>query len=512
MNPELKALLRRDYLSFARKAILELEGNRIGVEPYLKYLADGLKQFADGETPRLIVNLPPGHLKTWLGSICLAALMLAHDPSLKIMIVTHGEDLSKTIARNIRAILQSDWFRELFATRIKKDHAAITDFGTTAGGGVFVTSFHSRFTGHRADVIIVDDPHDIGDDLEEIERTIRSFTKELMSRLNDRKSGRVLVIAHRVHERDLSAFLLQRKKWKHMGLPLVATRDETYKTTSGTWSRRKGELLRPDSLGPEDLNDLRNEFFSPDFEMLYQQDYDFKAMPAISAEHFGSFTEPMLASGPVVLSVDAGVTNRRRSAFSVVQVWCVVGDRYYLLDQFREQCDFCDLRNSIRRFRKLHRPAAILIERAANGHALISDLTRKYGKLVIPIDPDGRSKSARLRVHAGTIIAKRIFLPAHASWRHSYETEFIDFPNGKFTDQIDATTQFLDRAGDFAGLEPIPQAGIAAAAFGNGHRRTLTCSPDGRASGIIGVAGGNQVITGRLSNVPFPSITVEVIY
>ena len=87
-------------------------------------------------------------------------------------------------------------------TRIKKDHAAITDFGTTAGGGVFVTSFHSRFTGHRADVIIVDDPHDIGDDLEEIERTIRSFTKELMSRLNDRKSGRVLVIAHRVHERD----------------------------------------------------------------------------------------------------------------------------------------------------------------------------------------------------------------------------------------------------------------------------------------------------------------------
>ena len=52
-----------------------------------------------------------------------------------------------------------------------------------------MTSFHSRFTGHRADVIIVDDPHDIGDELEEIERTIKSFTKELMSRLNDRKIG-----------------------------------------------------------------------------------------------------------------------------------------------------------------------------------------------------------------------------------------------------------------------------------------------------------------------------------
>ena len=70
MNPELKALLRRDYLSFARKAILELEGTRIGDEPYFKYLANELEQFADGETRRLIINLPPGHLKTLLGSVC----------------------------------------------------------------------------------------------------------------------------------------------------------------------------------------------------------------------------------------------------------------------------------------------------------------------------------------------------------------------------------------------------------------------------------------------------------
>ena len=37
----------------------------------------------------------------------------------------------------------------------------MTDFGTASGGGVFVTSFQAGFTGRRADVIIVDDPHDI---------------------------------------------------------------------------------------------------------------------------------------------------------------------------------------------------------------------------------------------------------------------------------------------------------------------------------------------------------------
>ena len=193
------------------KAIRELEGTKLGDELYLRYLARELNQFAGGDTRRLIINLPPGHLKTLLGSVSMTAWLLAHDPSLKIIIVTHAEHLSKTIARNIRTTLQSGWFKELFATRIERGHAEVADFGTTAGGGVFVTSFSGSFTGRRADVIVVDDPHDIGDVFEEIEKTIGRFKKVLLSRLNDRKTGRVLVVAHRVHERDLSGFLLQQK-------------------------------------------------------------------------------------------------------------------------------------------------------------------------------------------------------------------------------------------------------------------------------------------------------------
>jgi hypothetical protein len=312
-------------------------------------LAYELDQFANEDTRRLIINLPPGHLKTLLGSVSLAAWMLAHDPSLKIIIVSHAEHLSKAIARKIREIIQSGWFKELFATRIKKGYAEVTDFGTTSGGGVFVTSFHGRFTGRRADVIIVDDPHDIADDLEQIENSIESFSTVLLSRLNNRKNGRVLVVAHRVHERDLSAHLMRKEKWKQVVLPLVATKDQTYETTSGTWRRRKGELLRADTFGPDDLDELRASSFRPDFEMLYQQDCDLQALPAISAEHFPSISELMPPSAPVVLSVDAGVTKRATSAFSVIEAWRLSADRYYLIDLFREQCDYSDLRREVRR-------------------------------------------------------------------------------------------------------------------------------------------------------------------
>jgi predicted phage terminase large subunit-like protein len=369
----------------------------------------------------------------------------------------------------------------VFATRIKRGHAEVTDFGTIAGGGVFVTSFSGRFTGRRADVIVVDDPHDIGDGVDEIEKTVQTFHTVLMSRLNNRMRGRVLIVAHRVYERDLSASLLPQKVWKHVVLPMVGTRDQTYQTTSGKWRRRKGALLRPDAFGPHDLDDLRANCFNPDFDMLYQQDCDAQALPAISAEHFPTIAELPPPSAPVVLSVDAGMTKGHKSAFSVIQAWRVMPDRFYLIDLFREQCDYVTLREVVRRFRRRYRPAAILIERAANGNALISDLRPKYRDLIMPIEPDGRSKSTRLRVHAETIIAKRIHLPADEPWRDDFVAEFVEFPYGQFTDQVDATTQFLDHAAELAKLEPAAKAGNGVLARNSAPARTanIGLSPNG---------------------------------
>jgi predicted phage terminase large subunit-like protein len=520
LDPKFEALFRKDFFSFARKALRELQGTRLGDEPYLKYLAKELDLFAKGKTHRLIVNLPPGHLKTLLGSVCLTAWLLAHEPSLKIMIVTHAEHLSKTIARNIREIVQSAWYGEIFETRIRRGHAEVTDFGMTSGGGVFVTSFSSGFTGHRGDVIIVDDPHDIGDPVERIASTVETFNMKLLSRLNDRKNGRVLVIAHRVHECDLSARLLGKgRRWKHVVLPLVATRDQTYEMPSGTWLRRKGELLRPDSFGPEDIEELRENSFNPSFDMLYQQDCDFQALPPIERHHFRTFQAPPSPFAPVVLSVDAGMTNTPRSAFSVIQAWCPEAGRHFLLDQFREQCDLVALQDQIRRFRKWYRPVAILIERAANGHALISLLTRKYGELVIPVDLDNRSKSARLRVHAQTILHLDICIPAAAPWTEGFIKEFVEFPKGKYTDQIDATTQYLDRAPELAALPPRPPGGLAAVRSRSGLVRTVSRSV-GRKSGFAAAVRGDgrpvlnpvndQSATGRPYHGPIIKITSGV--
>src|SRR6202012_2831569 len=98
--------------------------------------------------------------------------------------------------------------------------------------------------------IIVDDPHDIKDagNPRQLERAIDLFDTVVMSRLNSRKTGKVIVIAHRIHEDDLSGHLLRRGKWKHVMLPMVAVANETYTTQYGRWRRRKGDLLRADAF------------------------------------------------------------------------------------------------------------------------------------------------------------------------------------------------------------------------------------------------------------------------
>ena len=216
MKNEIKSVLRTDLPAFARKAIRELDGTSISNDLYVEYLASNLIDCDDGKTRRLIINLPPRHIKTLMCSVSFPAWILAHKPNSKILVVTYSQDLAGMIARSIRSIVQAPWFKQVFPTRIMKGHAKAMDFSTTAGGALYATSIDGSITGFGADFIVVDDPHNVSDAgyPKQLERTIDRFDAAIMSRLNNRKKGRVIVVAHRIHDRDLSAHLLASGGWR----------------------------------------------------------------------------------------------------------------------------------------------------------------------------------------------------------------------------------------------------------------------------------------------------------
>ncbi len=214
-NQQNAALLLRNFEAFARMAFRYLhDGQELGNEPYLTFVC---RRLAKAKEPgaRIVLNMPPRHLKTLLGSVFLAAWLLASSPAEKIMIITYSEALAVNIAYLLRKILQSAWYCRYFRTRLSDDRTRVADFTTTAGGGVYAVSAEGSITGRGASVIIFDDPLNIDDasNLKQIEKINQRFDTFIRWRLDDPSRGRILIIAHRLHSNDLSGHVLKSGDW-----------------------------------------------------------------------------------------------------------------------------------------------------------------------------------------------------------------------------------------------------------------------------------------------------------
>ena len=441
-------LIRTDFLSFVRKAYRhDHDGNKLGREKYIDYLCHELDLVAEGETKRLVINLPPRHLKTFLAAIYLPAWLLAHNPSAKIMIITYSDQLAADITYKIRRVLQSEWFKKHFTTRVAKNRAKVDDFATVQGGGVFATSVGGSLAGRGADLIVFDDPLDLKDagNVHQIELVNQRFDSLILSRLNDPKTGRVIIIAHRLNENDLSAHVVEQGGWRRAVLPLVATRRKSYDVGYDTWHRKPGESLRSSTFSKKEIRRLQATCINPDFNLFYQQGVGASTLMKVKPEHFKTADFRTPPNSAVILSIDPAQRAGARSSYCVIQAWAPLNDGHLLLDQWREQCAYETLKQAYWRFYRTFSPTVVLIEGTSNGPALLAEARRKSRVCQIEeIMPDGRSKSERLLVHVPLIRRGLIQLPAAAAWRGEYIKEMVEFPSAASDDQVDATSQYLD--------------------------------------------------------------------
>jgi hypothetical protein len=61
-----------------------------------------------GRIRRLIISVPPRHLKSHLASVAFPAWCLGHDPSAQIICVSYAQDLADKLSRDCRHIVASD--------------------------------------------------------------------------------------------------------------------------------------------------------------------------------------------------------------------------------------------------------------------------------------------------------------------------------------------------------------------------------------------------------------------
>jgi hypothetical protein len=112
-------LLRDDFASVAARSFRELNPRTpFAANWHFDLVAAKLAAVRAGHIRRLIVSLPPRHLKSHLASIAFPAWCLSHDPSASILCVSYAQDLADKLSRDCRRTLASDWYQRLFPTRL----------------------------------------------------------------------------------------------------------------------------------------------------------------------------------------------------------------------------------------------------------------------------------------------------------------------------------------------------------------------------------------------------------
>jgi predicted phage terminase large subunit-like protein len=440
-------LLRNDLNAFLHRSFLEFEAVEFHHNWHIEVLAAKLEDVRLGRCRRLILNVPPRHLKSFAVSIAWPALVLGHDPTRKILSVTYAQDLSDNFARRSRQLMTSPFYEALFDTRISKGREAVSDFETTAGGYRLSTSIGGVLTGRGADIIIIDEPIKADDAQSESRRRSVNewYDNTLRSRLNNQETGAIIIVMQRLHADDLVAHVQQTEDWDVLSFPAIAERDETYSIVTPYGhkkiQRKVGEILQPSLLSEATLDTQRRGMTEYNFAAQYQQDPQPPAGIIVKKEWL-QFYDPLSLPekfDQVVQSWDTANKDSELANFSVCTTWGLKNRHIYLLDVDRRKLNFPDLKRRVRSLADRYNVDVVLIEDKASGTSLIQELQADgFWKVRAAPALDG-DKIMRLLGQTAKIESGFALFPKHAPWLDTYLHELVSFPNAKHDDQVDST-------------------------------------------------------------------------
>lgn len=448
---DMPEILTRSYFAaFVRKTFETLNpGARLHWSGYLDYLCAKLQDLAMGRIKRLIIMVPPRHLKSCCANVALTAFFLGHFPEKDIMSVSYSGELAKGFGEDVRKVMLSDWYQAAFPTRLASVRAPASALRTTVGGVRRATSIDGTATGVGADLLIFDDPQKPGEILSETVRnnTNRAYEDTFLSRRNDPNSCGILVIMQRLHEADFIGHVMGLDDgWEVIRLPAIAEEDEEFAFTTEvgekTYRRSKGEPLNPSRISLDELANIQ----SASGEAVWAAQYMQRPTPAggglMKVAWFRRYRDRPTRFDRIIQSWDTASSIEEWSHYSVGTTWGVIGQEIYLLDVYRERLLFPDLKREIMRLAETWRADLVFIEDAASGQQVIQDLIRAGFHRARKVKPVG-DKQTRMANQTAMIESGRVLIPEAAPWLDEFLHELVMFPNGRYDDQVDSTSQAL---------------------------------------------------------------------
>ena len=422
---------------------------------HIDLIAEYLEAVSAGDIKRLIINIPPRHMKSRLATVMWPCWEWTHRPELSYLFSSYAEGLSRDHSRERRDVIRSEWYQKRWPdVRIRDDQGEIIHFKNTRGGAMFSRGTNGTSTGKGGNRVVVDDPHNTKQSESEAQReqALTDFDRNLNTRLNDPDNDAIVVIMQRLHEKDVSGHILKDiGGYEHVCLPAEAPTRTTivFPRSHKRIVRKENELLWPDRVPRRVLRQLKTVMGSYAYSGQYQQDPIPRGENLFPADGW-RFYDPLNPPHPLVTaqqwvqSWDMAFKSTKASAFVVGQVWCRWGANRFLVDQVRKRMSFKEsIKAVIALSEKWPLATAKLIEDKANGPAVIDTLKDRVPG-IIAWNPEG-DKPARAEALAVYHEAGNLWIPTKEStpWVEEFIAEHERCPNGEFWDQIDAAGQAM---------------------------------------------------------------------
>lgn len=411
---------------------------------YVDAIAETMQAMREGDIRRLVINQPPRTGKSLLVSVMFPCWVWTTQPSKRFCFYSYAYSLSTGFNVLRRRLMQSPWYQQRWGSRftISEDENRVDFFSNSRTGHMSVLT---GATGKGGNFLIIDDPHSVEEAISDAERQsgVTKVREGLLTRLDQPHKDCAVVVMQRLHASDTSGVLLEDGTWQH--LCLEAEVDEKPVTirmpiTQRKWHRPIGDLLDPMRLSRPVLAEKKRELGSRAYQGQYQQR---PAPPGglIFKTEWWRMYDKRPPMEQVVVSVDATFGSKNDNASDVaIHAWGMIGIDSYLLERSTEKRSFSETKSAIRAMVKRTNADFVMIEKKANGAAIIEDLQTEF--TVISIDPDWGDKRARAEACAPMVEAGIVYLPSGDD-AERIKTLAAKFPNDA-TDDIDAMSQFLN--------------------------------------------------------------------
>lgn len=414
----------------------------------LDAICEHLEAVTAGEIKRLLMNVPPGSMKSLLTGVIWPAWEWGPRglPEKRFLGTAHSQNLAVRDNMKSRRLIASDWYQQRWLIALTTDQNAKTKFENEATGFREAMAFTSM-TGSRGDRVILDDPisADNANSAAELESAHLTFTETLPTRVNNDQSA-IVVIMQRLNEKDTSGVILDLGlDYEHLMIPMRFEEERRCATSIGWTDPRieEDELMFPERFPESEVQALEKTLGQYATAGQLQQRPAPRGGGMFKREWFEIV--PAAPAGCVwVRAWDLAATKSDKAAFTAgVRMGRAPDGRYVIAHVCRIQGSAAEVERLLVNTASQDGASvkgSLPQDPGQAGKSQIQYLVKQLAGFTYTASPESGDKETRAEPLAAQAEVGNVML-VRGDWNEAFLSELTTFPVGKFKDQVDAASR-----------------------------------------------------------------------